>query len=103
MDLTPLVEDDTLDIVSYVEGYIEAFAADVRANVDPAARRLTGGGRRRTRQTMEIIIQPTPEQASEVAARIIAKQVRAKPDSVLGPGHGQHPAAAVPGADPHAS
>ena len=33
MDLTPLVADDTLDIVSYVEGYIEAFAADVRAKL----------------------------------------------------------------------
>lgn len=30
MDLTPLVADDTLDVVEYVEAYISRFAADVR-------------------------------------------------------------------------
>jgi hypothetical protein len=29
MDLTPLVKDDTLDIVDYVTGYIDRFRADV--------------------------------------------------------------------------
>ncbi len=33
---------------------------------------------------MEVIIQPTREKAIELSARIIAKQVRNKPDSVLG-------------------
>lgn len=30
MDLTPLIIDDELDIVSYIQGFIERFAADVR-------------------------------------------------------------------------
>ena len=33
---------------------------------------------------MEIIILPTPDEASAVAARLVARQVREKPDSVLG-------------------
>jgi hypothetical protein len=33
---------------------------------------------------MEVIIQPTVEQAVELAARLIAARVRAKPDLVLG-------------------
>lgn len=33
---------------------------------------------------MEIIIQPTPEAATSVAARVIMRQLRDKPDSVLG-------------------
>ena len=40
---------------------------------------------------MELIIQPTPELAGRVAARMIAKQVRAKPDSVLGLATGSTP------------
>ena len=42
---------------------------------------------------MEIIIQPNPEAASIVAARIIAKLVRAKPDCVLGLATGSTPLA----------
>ena len=33
---------------------------------------------------MEIIIQATPEAASEIAARIIARLLREKPNAVLG-------------------
>ena len=40
---------------------------------------------------MEIIIQPTPEEATEVAARIIARQLREKPDAVLGLATGSTP------------
>jgi glucosamine-6-phosphate deaminase len=40
---------------------------------------------------MEIIIQPTPEASAEVAARIIARQLREKPDSVLGLATGSTP------------
>lgn len=40
---------------------------------------------------MEIIIQPTPEKASLVAARIVEKQIRAKPDTVLGLATGSTP------------
>ena len=40
---------------------------------------------------MEIIIQPTPEAGSIIAARIIAKLVRSKPDCVLGLATGNTP------------
>lgn len=40
---------------------------------------------------MEIIIRDTPESASTVAARIIAKQLRNKPDSILGLATGSTP------------
>ncbi len=40
---------------------------------------------------MEIIIQPTPEAGGIIAARIIAKLVRAKPDCVLGLATGSTP------------
>jgi glucosamine-6-phosphate deaminase len=40
---------------------------------------------------MEIIIQPTPEAAAQVAARIVARQLREKPDSVLGLATGSTP------------
>ncbi len=40
---------------------------------------------------MEIIIQPTPEVATSVAARVIARQLRDKPDSVLGLATGSTP------------
>jgi glucosamine-6-phosphate deaminase len=40
---------------------------------------------------MEIIIQPTAEASAEVAARIIARQLRDKPDSVLGLATGSTP------------
>ena len=40
---------------------------------------------------MEMIIQPTPETATTVAARIIARQLREKPDSVLGLATGSTP------------
>ncbi len=40
---------------------------------------------------MEIIIQPTPEAGSIIAARIIAKLVRSKPDCVLGLATGSTP------------
>lgn len=40
---------------------------------------------------MEIIIQPTPSAGSVIAARIIAKLVRAKPDCVLGLATGSTP------------
>ena len=40
---------------------------------------------------MEIIIQPTAEASAEVAARIIARQLREKPDSVLGLATGSTP------------
>jgi LmbE family N-acetylglucosaminyl deacetylase len=33
MDLTPLIEDDALDIAGYVLGHIEHFAADVRERI----------------------------------------------------------------------
>lgn len=42
---------------------------------------------------MEIIIQPTPDEASVIAARIIAKLVRQKPDCVLGLATGSTPVA----------
>jgi glucosamine-6-phosphate deaminase len=42
---------------------------------------------------MEIIIQPTPEAGSIIAARIIAKLVRTKPDCVLGLATGSTPLA----------
>ena len=40
---------------------------------------------------MEIIIQPTPEAATSVAARIIARLLREKPDAVLGLATGSTP------------
>ena len=40
---------------------------------------------------MEIIIQPTPDAASNIAARIIAQLVRRKPDCVLGLATGSTP------------
>ncbi len=40
---------------------------------------------------MEIIIQPDPESASRLAARVIARLVRAKPDAVLGLATGSTP------------
>ncbi len=40
---------------------------------------------------MEIIIQPTPEAATDVAARIIARLLREKPDAVLGLATGSTP------------
>ena len=40
---------------------------------------------------MEIIIQPTPEAATKVAARIIARLLREKPDAVLGLATGSTP------------
>ncbi|MFV0415303.1 MAG: glucosamine-6-phosphate deaminase [Chthoniobacterales bacterium] len=40
---------------------------------------------------MEVIIQPTAEAASEIAARLVAKQVTNKPDSVLGLATGSTP------------
>ena len=43
---------------------------------------------------MEIIIQPTAAEASVIAARIIARLVRAKPDCVLGLATGSTPVAA---------
>jgi glucosamine-6-phosphate deaminase len=42
---------------------------------------------------MEIIIQPTPEAASVIAARIIARLIREKPDAVLGLATGGTPLA----------
>ena len=42
---------------------------------------------------MEIIIQPTANAASVIAARLIARQVREKPDSVLGLATGSTPIA----------
>jgi glucosamine-6-phosphate deaminase len=40
---------------------------------------------------MEIIIQPTPEAATRIAARIIARQLREKPNAVLGLATGSTP------------
>ena len=40
---------------------------------------------------MEVIILPTAEEASEAGARLIARQVREKPDSVLGLATGSTP------------
>ena len=40
---------------------------------------------------MEVIISPTPEEASEIAARLVARQVREKPVSVLGLATGATP------------
>ena len=40
---------------------------------------------------MEVIILPTAEEASEVAARLVTRQVRGKPDSVLGLATGATP------------
>ena len=40
---------------------------------------------------MEIIIQPTPEAATKVAANIIARLLREKPDAVLGLATGSTP------------
>jgi glucosamine-6-phosphate deaminase len=42
---------------------------------------------------MEIIIQPTPDAASIIAARLIAKLIRSKPDCVLGLATGSTPIA----------
>src|ERR1700744_929164 len=42
---------------------------------------------------MEIIIQPTPEAATSIAARLIAKLLREKPNAVLGPATGSTPVA----------
>src|SRR5215203_1045759 len=42
---------------------------------------------------MEIIIQPTPDEASIIAARLIAHLVRRKPDCVLGLATGSTPIA----------
>ncbi len=33
MDLTPLIEDDDLDLIDYVMGYVERFAQDVRGRL----------------------------------------------------------------------
>ena len=33
MDLTPLIRDDTLDVVEYVAGFVKAFEADVRKRI----------------------------------------------------------------------
>jgi hypothetical protein len=33
MDLTPLIHDDTLDIITYVTGFIDRFRADVVAKL----------------------------------------------------------------------
>jgi len=43
---------------------------------------------------MEIIIRPSPEEASRVAARIVEKLIRRKPDAVLGLATGSTPLAA---------
>lgn len=40
---------------------------------------------------MEVIIQETPEKASELAAKVIAKQVREKPDCIMGLATGRTP------------
>jgi LmbE family N-acetylglucosaminyl deacetylase len=34
MDLTPLIEDDSLSVVDYVMGYLERFTSDVRGNLE---------------------------------------------------------------------
>ena len=33
MDLTPLIKDDTLDVVEYVAGFIDRFRTDVVAKL----------------------------------------------------------------------
>lgn len=33
MDLTPLIEDDTLDVVDFIQGYIDRFKADVESKL----------------------------------------------------------------------
>jgi len=33
MDLTPLVNDPSLDVSSYVQGFIDRFAAEVKGRV----------------------------------------------------------------------
>jgi LmbE family N-acetylglucosaminyl deacetylase len=33
MDLTPLIQDDALDVAAYVDGYLEAFKKDVAAKI----------------------------------------------------------------------
>jgi hypothetical protein len=33
MDMTPLIQDDSLDVVAYVLGFIDKFREDVRANL----------------------------------------------------------------------
>ena len=33
MDLTPLIQDDTLDLLNYVREHIERFAAEVSGNI----------------------------------------------------------------------
>ena len=40
---------------------------------------------------MEIIIQPTPEAATAIAARLIARLLKEKPDAVLGLATGSTP------------
>lgn len=40
---------------------------------------------------MEVIVQPTAEEATEVAARIVGKLIRSKPDAVLGLATGSTP------------
>ena len=34
MDLTPLIKDDTLDLVDYTMGYLEQFSASVRKGLE---------------------------------------------------------------------
>ena len=40
---------------------------------------------------MEIIIQPSPEAATDIAARVIARLLKEKPDAVLGLATGSTP------------
>jgi hypothetical protein len=82
IDLTPLVADESLDIADYVCGLIDQFKADVRRKT-----------RRQTRANPDGNHHPTHcrEDATDVAARIIAKLLREKPDAVLGLATGSTP------------
>jgi hypothetical protein len=34
MDLTPLVKDPTMDVLSYVQGFVDRFVLDVRTRIE---------------------------------------------------------------------
>lgn len=46
MDLTPLIQDDTLDVIEYVTGYIQRFEADVRSKLAARLPKRSAAGTR---------------------------------------------------------
>lgn len=80
MDLTPLVADETLDILEYVTERIRHFEADVRKK----SLHIWG-------KIMEVIITPDSVTASRKAAQLVGTLIRRKPDAVLGLATGSTP------------